>query len=214
MQRQRYRRVKDKENRYSMSFTTGALLYRESLTVAKLFEEIGDWDTVRARVIDANLLQMRTLNASKRIFREVASRLRQLTAAELTLLCTRTRQEQSYLLWLAICKRYRFIYDFAVEVVREKFIRLDFDLPYDAYDVFFNNKAEWHPEVEGVAESTRKKLRQVLFRMMREANLLTQDNQILPAMPTPREIDVIAADSPSYLLAFPISPTEIQEWLS
>jgi len=197
-----------------MSFTTGALLYRESLTVAKLFEEIGDWDTVRDRVIDANLLQMRTLNASKRIFREVASRLRQLTAAELELLCTGTRQEQSYLLWLGICKRYRFIYDFAVDVVREKFIRLDFDLPYDAYDVFFNNKAEWHPEVEGVAESTRKKLRQVLFRMMREANLLTQDNQILPAMPTPREIKVIAADSPSYLLVFPISPTEAQEWLS
>jgi len=197
-----------------MSFTTGAILYQESLTVAMLFEEIGDWDTVRDRVIDANLLQMRTLNASKRIFREVASRLRQLTAAELELLCTGTRQEQSHLLWLAICKRYRFIYDFAVEVVREKFIRLDFDLPYNAYDVFFNNKAEWRPEVEGIAESTRKKLRQVLFRMMREANLLTQDNQILPAMPTPREIKVIAADSPSYLLVFPISPTEAQEWLS
>ena len=36
---------------------------------------------------------------------------------------------------------------------------------------------------------------------------------IVPAMPTPREIKVIVADSPSYLLAFPISPTEVQEWL-
>ena len=182
--------------------------------MANLFEKVGDWDVVRERVIDANLLQMRTLNASKRIFREVASRLKQLTPAELALLRTGTRQEQNHLLWLAICKRYRFIYDFAADVVREKFLRLDFDLSYDAYDVFFNNKAEWHPEVEGVAESTRKKLRQVLFKMMREANLLTQDNQILPAMPTPREVKVITADSPSYLLAFPISPTEVQEWLS
>jgi hypothetical protein len=197
-----------------MSFTSGALLYQESLGVANLLEKVGDWDVVRERVIDANLLQMRTLNASKRIFREVASRLKQLTPAELALLRTGTRQEQNHLLWLAICKRYRFIYDFAADVVREKFLRLDFDLSYDAYDVFFNNKAEWHPEVEGVAESTRKKLRQVLFKMMREANLLTQDNQILPAMPTPREIKVITADSPSYLLAFPISPTEVQEWLS
>jgi hypothetical protein len=197
-----------------MSFTSGALLYQESLGVANLFEEMGDWDVVRERVMKDNLLQMRTLNASKRIFREVASRLKQLTPAELALLRTGTRQEQNHLLWLAICKRYRFIYDFAADVVREKFLRLDFDLSYDAYDVFFNNKAEWHPEVEGVAESTRKKLRQVLFKMMREANLLTQDNQILPAMPTPREIKVITADSPSYLLAFPISPTEVQEWLS
>jgi hypothetical protein len=197
-----------------MSFTSGALLHQESIGVADLFEKMGDWDVVRERVMRDNLLQMRTLNASKRIFREVASRLKQLTPAELALLRTGTRQEQNHLLWLAICKRYRFIYDFAVEVVREKFLRLDFDLSYDAYDVFFNNKAEWHPEVEAVAESTRKKLRQVLFKMMREANLLTQDNQILPAMPTPREIRVITADSPSYLLAFPISPTEVQEWLS
>jgi hypothetical protein len=65
-----------------------------------------------------------------------------------------------------------------------------------------------------VAESTRKKLRQVLFKMMREANLLTQDDQIVPAMLTPRTIELIAADSPSYLLAFPISPTVVQEWLS
>ena len=202
------------ESKYTLSFTAGALLYPESLTVAKLCEALGDWDAVRAQVLDENLLQMRTPSASKRIFREVASRLKHLTPAEMALFRTGPRQEQDHMLWLAICKRYRFIYDFAVQVVREKFIRLDFDLSYDAYDVFFNNKAEWHPEVEGVAESTRKKLRQVVFKMMREANLLTQDNQILPAMPTPREIEVIAADSPSYLLAFPISPTEVQEWLS
>jgi hypothetical protein len=202
------------ENRYNMSFTAGALLYRESLKVARLYEEMGDWQAVRARVMDDNLLQMRTLSAAKRVFREVASRLKHLTPAQLALLRTGTRQEQGHLLWLAICKRYRFIYDFAVEVMREKFMRLDFDLPYDAYDVFFNNKAEWHPEVEGVADSTRKKLRQVLFKMMREAGLLTQDDQILPAMLTPREIDVIATDSASYLRVFPISPTEVEEWLA
>ena len=196
-----------------MSFTAGALLHQESLTVADLCEKLGDWGRVRERVRDDNLLRMRTPSASKRIFKEVTGRLRQLTPAQLALLRTGTRQEQSHMLWLAVCKRYRFIYDFAVEVVREKFIRLDFDLPYDAYDVFFNDKAEWHPEVEGVAESTRKKLRQVVFKMMREANLLTRDDQIVPAMPTPREIEVITADSPSYLLAFPISPAEVQGWL-
>ena len=202
------------DNKYLLSFTAGALLYRESLAVTELFEELGDWAAVREHVMDDNLLQMRTPSASKRVFREVFGRLEQLTTAELTLLRIGLSQEQSHLLWLGVCKRYRFICDFAVEVVREKFIRFDFDLSYDDYDIYFSNKAEWHPEVAGVAESTRKKLRQVLFRMMREANLLTVDNQILPALLTPRTVEVIAADSPSYLLAFPTSPTEIQEWLS
>ncbi len=198
---------------YTLSFTAGALLYQESITVAEVFEELRDWDAVRERVMSDNLLQMRTPSAAQRVFREVATRLGQLTPDALELVRIGTREEQGHLLWLAVCKRYRFIYDFAVEVVREKFIRFDFDLSYDDYDIYFSNKAEWHPEVEGVAESTRKKLRQVLFRMMRQANLLTADNQIVPALLTPREIKVIAADSPSYLLAFPTSPSEIQEWL-
>ncbi|MBN2393853.1 MAG: DUF1819 family protein [Anaerolineae bacterium] len=199
------------ESKYSMSFTSGTLLYRESLTVARHYEESGDWDATREQVIAGNLLQMRTLNASRRIFSEVSSRLKHLTSDQLSLLLSGTQQEQNHMLWLAICKRYRFIYDFAVEVIREKFIRFDFDLSYDAYDVYFNHKAEWHPEVEGVAEATRDKLRQVLFKMLREANLLTQDNQIVPALLTPREIEVITADSPAHLAIFPVSLTEIQE---
>ena len=202
------------EHRYSMSFTTGALLYPESLTVARLIQETGDWDRVRERVIAGNLLQMRTLNASKRVYREIASRLKRLTAAERALFLDGTRREQIHILWLAVCKRYRFIHDFAVEVVREKFLRLDFDLGYDDYDIFFSNKAEWHPEVAGVAESTRKKQRQFIFKMMREAELLTQEGQIAPAMLTPREIETIAAGSPAYLAVFPMSPTDLEEWLS
>ena len=202
------------ENRYVLAFTAGALLHQESLIVAQLMEELGDREAVRRRVMDDNLLQIRTPSASQRIFREIAERLERLTPAELTLVRTGTHQEQAHLLWLAVCKRYLFIRDFAVEVVREKFVRFDFALSYDAYDVFFSNKAEWHPEVDRVTESTRKKLRQVVFKMMREADLLTADNRILPAMLSPRAIDVIAADSPAYLMIFPISPTEIQEWLS
>jgi hypothetical protein len=199
---------------YIMAFTAGALLHQASLTVAELFVKLGDWRAVRERVRDDNLLQMRTPAASRRIFQEVVSRLKHLTSAQLALLCTGTPQEQEHMLWLAICKRYRFIYDFAVEVMREKFIRLDFALSYDAYDIFFNDKAEWHAEVAGVAESTRKKLRQVLFKMLREANFLTQEDQILPVVLSPRTLDVIVADDPAYLMAFPISPAEIQEWIS
>ncbi|MGC9523722.1 MAG: BrxA family protein, partial [Anaerolineae bacterium] len=125
-----------------------------------------------------------------------------------------TRHEQNHMLWLAVCKRYRFIHDFAVEVVREKFLRLDLELSYHDYDVFFNDKAEWHPEVEGVADSTRKKQRQVVFRMLREADLLSEDGQILPAILTPREIEIVAADDPKHMAIFPVSPIEIQEFLA
>jgi hypothetical protein len=201
------------EQRYLMAFTAGGLLYRASLTVARRFEAARDWEAVRAEVLDGNLLRMRTANAARRIYREVASRLQALTPAEMDLLLAGSRQEQQHVLWLATCKRYRFIHDFAVEVIREKFLRLDFQLSYDDYDVFFNNKAEWHPELENLAASTRKKLREVVFKMMREADLLTKDDQILPAMLTPRTVEVTASDSPAHLAIFPVSAAEIQAWL-
>jgi hypothetical protein len=198
--------------KYSMSFTTGTLLHRESEVITRLYCELGNWDAVRGIVIAENRLQMRTLNASKRIFREISSRLKWLTPPQLQLLLDGTYQEQSYLLWLAVCRRYRFIYDFAVQVIREKFLRMDFDLSYDDYDIFFNNKAEWHSEVEGVAVSTRSKQRQVIFKMLREAELLSADNRILPCLLSPRLIQVIHADDPADFAIFPAREADIKRW--
>ena len=198
--------------KYSMSFTTGTLLHRESEVMTRLYCELGDWDAGREVVIAENRLQMRTLNASKRIFQEISSRLKWLTAPQLQLLLDGSYQEQNYLLWLAVCQRYRFIYDFAVEVIREKFLRLDFDLSYNDYDIFFNNKAEWHPEVERVADSTRKKQRQFIFKMLREAGLLTADNRLLPVLLSPRLIRVIQEDDPAHFAIFPTRDAAIKTW--
>ena len=46
-------------------------------------------------------------------------------------------------------------------------------LTYEDYDRFFYDKAEWHPEVGRVAPSTREKQRQIVFKAMREAGLLS-----------------------------------------
>lgn len=188
---------------YSMAFTTAPLLFHETMMVAALIAAEPDWSVVRAQVLADNRLQMRTDNAARRIFTEITSRLKQLTPAQLDTLLTGNRREQNYLLWLAFCKRYRFVYDFAVEVIREKFLRLDMELTYAAYDIFFQNKAEWHPEVAHVAEATRKKQRQFLFRILRETELLTGDNQIIPALLTARLTAVIRADDPAHVTIFP-----------
>lgn len=189
---------------YSMSFTTGTLLYHECLTAAALYREHKDWEAVRAQIVAGNLLKMRTSNALERVYRETSSRLRLLTAAQMGLLHDGAQQEQAYVLWLAVCKRYRFIYDFAVEVIHEKFLVLDFGLSYQDYDRFFATKAEWHPEVDRVAPATRRKGRQVVFKMLREADLLSNQNKILPALLTPRLIAAIDQDSPAHFAVFPV----------
>ena len=128
--------------RYSMSFTTCALLPHKSQLLAAMFADLGDWGAVRAQVLAENLLQMRTRSSSERIFSELRSRLEQFTDDQFDTFLNAAPPETGYLLWLAFCKRYRFVYDFAVDVLQEKIQTLQFELTYDDYDIFFYNKAE------------------------------------------------------------------------
>lgn len=198
---------------YNMAFTVGGLFIRESAEIADLYLVSGDWKTVKAQAHDNNLIQSRTASSSERICREICFRLEGLCNAELKALTEGTLQEQQQILWVAICRRHRFIYEYAVEVIREKYLRMDIDLHLEDYDAFFNAKAEWHDELENLTESTRNKLRQVVFRMLREADLLTKSHTINSAMLTIQVAQAIASHSPDDLRIFPLSDRDITELL-
>lgn len=198
-------------DRYSMSFTTGGLLHRESVELALLYLDLSNWDSVRAQVITENTLQMRTLSSLQRIYREVSSRLRTLTRTEIEFLVSCSYQEQAYLLWLAICRRYSFVADFAIEVLRERHITLKGTLTHEDFDAFFNRKSEWHPELDKITHATRAKLRQVLFKILRETDLLTSDNLIQTALLSPRMLDMINQIRQSDILFFPVFESDVKE---
>ncbi|MDR0881100.1 MAG: DUF1819 family protein [Candidatus Adiutrix sp.] len=170
-------------DRYSLSFTTGGLFHRESVKLAELYLPLGDWDGLRNAAISRNILQSRTLSTLKRVFSEVVSRLKTFSPEELHFLVTAGPQDQGYLLWLAVCRRYTFIGEFAVEVVRERYLTLKADLCYDDFDSFFHKKSERHSGLDKITPATRAKLRQVLFKMLREADILSARNLINPAIP-------------------------------
>ena len=194
---------------YPMSFTSGSLFHLQSVDLAMIFLDLHDWDKVRDQVVSENCLQARTQNTLKRTCSEIISRLKTLNSTELDLLTNGTRQEQGYLLWMAACRRYPFIAEFATEILRERFISLKQDLHHEDFDAFFNNKAEWHPELEKIKPSTRTKLRQVLFKMLREANLLTPDYSINAALLTPTLVEAVASNQPQDLLVFPAFESDL-----
>lgn len=192
-----------KADSYSMSFTTGSLFRQESVQVAALFLEYQDWNKVRDRVLSENLLQFRTMNTLKRVCREIFSRLKTLSPDELTLLVHSATQEQGYLLWLAICRRYKFIEDFAIEILRERYLTLKKDLPYEEFDAFFNKKSDWHERLNTIKPATKAKLRQTLFKMLREADLLTGNNIIQAAMLSPKLLRAVQQENKDSILIFP-----------
>lgn len=184
----------DRRGRYALSFTSGALLMREALVAAPLYLRERDWLQVRATIEDSNLLQSRTGSSSLRLAREVAQRLAVLSDAEIELLVDASPTERGYLMWAAACRRYDLIGEFAEEVLRERFLVLGTTLGHADFDSFIRGKALWHEELADLKDSTLRKLRSNVFRMLVEAALLSDDGHILQVVLSARLKDTLAND--------------------
>lgn len=209
-------RVKTSTNtkKYSFSFATVGLLYQNSVSVATLFVEFGNWNQVRELVVEQNLLQTRTQKSSVRLCREICSRLKTLREKEINLLVDGMVKDKGYILWLALCRRYKFIRDFAVEVLREKPLNLEAELQIEDFEVFFNQKAELHNELATLKPVTKVKGRRILFKMLREADLLSTENRIYPALPSTSLINAVFLERQKDASFFPLleSQLEVENW--
>ena len=191
--------------RYKLSFTSGALLMRETMIAAPLYLRERDWSKVRALVEDENLLQARTVESGRRLAREVVQRLAVLTDDEIELLIDTTATERAHLLWAAACRRYDLIGEFAEEVVRERFLLMTPTLSYEDFDSFVRGKALWHGELAELKDSTLRKLRANLFRMLHEAGLLSDGGYLLQSVLSQRVAGTLSARTPSDIRFFPIT---------
>lgn len=200
--------------RYRLSFTTGGLFLQEAPGITERYLALRDWSQTRSQVLKENLLQVRTEAAAIRISSELIARLDLLEPDELEELAIGSTRDRGYLLWVAACRRYAIIHDFAIEVLREHYLLLRRQLSYGDYDAFYNAKALWHTELDEIAQSTAHKLRQNLFRMLREADLISAQQHIQPAMLNPRLAQLLARRGRDELLVFPASDNEIQRWLA
>lgn len=188
---------------YLMSFGTGGLFINESVAVARLHVAGENWDSTAVAAQQSGAFPVRKASSARRSIREIVNRLKRLSDDELALLVESERSEQAALLWLAACRAYRFIGEFAVEVLNERFLSLRTDLTYDDFDTFLAAKAEWSPKLAGLSSTTRAKLRAVLFRLMREAGILSPNDRILGAMLSRRVLIMIHAGNPDELQFFP-----------
>lgn len=196
--------------KYKLSFTAASLSISESIKIAEVYLGCNDWKETKRIVEENNLLQSRTKSRTIRTYRELAQRLQLLSNEQLELLVEGNTQEQKYLLWFAICKRYRLIQEFAIEVIREKFLSMNYELNELDYDAFFNRKADWHEELDQIKDSTAYKLKQVIFRMLRETGITSEENLIVQAMLSNRLIQAIRPDAPASYQIFPSQVADFQ----
>lgn len=194
---------------YRMSFGTGGLLLNESVEVARLHVTDEPWEDTIRRAMEEGTTALPKAASNRRTLREISNRLLTLTDAERGFLIEQAdRADRQALLWLATCRAYRFIREFAVEVIRERYLSYQYDLPLESFDILLEAKAEWDEHLASLTSSTRLKLRQVLFRIMREAGVISETGQIQAALLSNQLKTMIEERAPRDLAVFPGVPAD------
>ena len=215
--------------RYRLSFTVGGLLAEQGRTMAGLMmgdtavAAAGDTlphadrdddafvpaemlESVRRYAVAENVLQIRTHAAGVRIVSEVVKRLSALTMGELRCIADADtlQSDRRALMWVAMCRYYALVGEFAQEVLREHFLIGAPAITYDDYDHFMLGKAMWHPEIDDLSTSTSAKLRSNVFKAMVEAGLVNRsDDTIIPSLLS-REVTGILMRRPESFGFFPM----------
>jgi Putative inner membrane protein (DUF1819) len=171
---------------YRMSFGTGGLYALEARSLLAMYQDLKSWDDVIEQAVAENLLQFKSSASTRRAVREIITRLKSLSQKEIEFYLAAGPRDQALLAWLAVCRTYQFVADFIAQEVIEAYSSYRFELSLSVFDIFFEDQKLEHPELAEFTESTRKKLRQILYRMMREAGILNKQGQILACIPSSR----------------------------
>lgn len=177
--------------KYTFGITTAALLYRDSVLLAQLYLEYRNWDLVKDTILKDNLLQIRTVTAQKRIYSEAYTRVNLLSDEAMEILANGIREEQCQIIWYAICMKYDFVREFALEVMAEKVKRHEFEITVADFNLYFNTKADLYEKLAGISEGSRKKIQTNLFRMLVSSGITDSEMKLRLMIVSPRVREII-----------------------
>lgn len=198
---------------YAFSFTAASLLPAESIRLANLLLTHGPEELEQLRR-QRDLLNKSNSQTGKRQSSELLKRLNQLPKPLLEYLPDTDHQSQCYVLFLASCLAYRFIYDFMLEVIRPKTMVFDYDLLDSDYERFVQDKIHDHPEIEQITDKTRIRIKQQISTILAQTGMLQAAGHnwqiVHPILPDQLQ-QLILREEPAWLRLFLFSDYTIQQ---
>jgi len=197
---------------YNITFTAGAAMINETCAVAEAFLDCNkDWEKTWQKTLSENLMAKDKLSSNRRYFALVKQRLEMLTEDELSALLDGSASIRRQMVLLAICKAHPFIYDFLTENVRDAFFMMREKISFANFNEFYNEKKYDHPELNDVTDVTVAKMRQVVFRIMEQTELIENVDSGLIRRPYLSENveRVIVKDDSKWLTIYLYSNNEI-----
>jgi hypothetical protein len=190
--------------------------YEFSLTGSSL--RVNEMILFATKYINQGLLEFKSDKGTtnKRMVSEFKKRIDNLTVSQQELLLNSNFSNQKQLAFLSACKTYSLLRDFVIEVVREKYLIMDFNLSDTDYISFIRRKEINHDELANLTDQTQAKVKQVVFKILEQAGIINnvRDKEIQLQLLGESTKKSIIEDNPEWLKVFLLSDMDIQNELN
>ena len=157
----------------SAQITRNPFLFYEMRTTAKLIQEGLDDTDIINRIVAENLFQYPTEKSIRQMAKACVERLKGMGDETLIeAVASQSSDTAKQICLYAMMKQYRLVWDFMITVIGEKYRLQDFSFGQMDVNVFFMRLQEQDDYVAGWSESTVKKIRQILIRVLAENEYL------------------------------------------
>lgn len=157
----------------SAQITREQFLFYEMRTTAKLMREGLNDNEIIDRIVADNLFQYPTEKSIRQMAKACVNRLKAMGDEDLIeAVASQSSEMAKQICMYAMMKRYRLIWDFMITVIGEKYRTQTFSFNHLDINVFFIQLQEQDDYVAGWSETTVKKIRQVLIRILVENEYL------------------------------------------
>lgn len=159
--------------RGSAQITREQFLFYEMRTTARLMCEGLNDEEIINRIIEENLFQYPTERSIRQMAKTCVARLNSMGEENLIeAVVSQGSESAKQICMYAMMKQYQLVWDFMITVIGEKYRMQDFSFSQRDVNVFFMQLQEQDDYVAGWSESTVKKVRQVLIRILAENEYL------------------------------------------
>lgn len=188
----------------SAQVTREQFLFYEMRTTARLMSEGTSEAEVIERIVEDNLFQYPTEKTIRQMARTCVSRLNALGDTDLVdAIANKPTETAKQVCLYAMMKKYRLMWDFMITVIGEKYRTQDFSFGKRDINVFFMQLQEQDDYVAGWSDSTIKKIREVIIKVLVENEFLdnTKSDHINPVWLNPLLENAIRSNNDDRALA-------------
>lgn len=173
---------------YSLSFTTASFAFKDTVLIARLYSELGDWGDALYKVKQDSLLGSISENSTVKIFGEIKKRLVSIPPQGIELIANGDKETKTQVILLSICSTYLFIKELIVEILYDKVVNFQHTFFESDYTKYVRIKSELYEKLESISDSTKERIRTNTLAILTEAQLIEKttanEYQIIPQFPT------------------------------